>query len=40
MAYGSSQARGPIGATTASLQIRVVSVTYTTAHSNVGSLTH
>ena len=39
MAYGDSQARGPIGATAASLipqsqqhQIRAVSATYTTAH--------
>ena len=46
-AYGGSQARGLIGAAAASLchshsnlGIRTVSVTYTTAHSNAGSLTH
>ena len=48
VSYGSSQARGQIRATTASLhhrhsnarQICAVSVTYTTAHSDVGFLTH
>ena len=42
-AYGSSQARGQIGATTACLQklrIRAESVTYIIAHGNTGSLTH
>ena len=47
MAYGSSQARGWIGATAAEptpqpqhYQIRAVSLTYTTAHGNARSLTH
>ena len=47
VAYGSSQARGQIGATAASLhpqpqqrQIWATSATYTTAHSNAKSLTH
>ena len=47
MAYGGSQAKGPIGAVASSLhqgqsngQIQAVSVTYITAHSNAGSLTH
>ena len=44
MAYGGSQARGLIRATTAGLpqqcQIQAASVTYTTAHSSTGSLTH
>ena len=44
MAYGSSQARGQIGAMAASLhhshRIRAASVTYTTAHGNTGSITH
>ena len=47
MAYGGSQARGPVGATAAGLhhshrqhQIRATSVTYTTAHGNARSLTH
>ena len=44
-AYGSSQARGWIGAAAASLQpqqrqIQTTSVTWTTAHSNTGSLNH
>ena len=46
-AYGGSQARGLIGAAAASLRhsqqqhgIRTVSVTYTTAHGNAGSLAH
>ena len=46
-AYGGSQARGRIGATaaayataTATLGIQAVSVIYTTAHGNAGSLTH
>ena len=47
-AYGSSQARGRIGAVAAGLcmpqpqecGIRALSSTYTTAHSNAGSLTH
>ena len=45
-AYGSSQARGLSGATVAAYdtsqqrQIQAVSVTYTTAHGNAGSLTH
>jgi len=46
MAYGGSQARGPIGAVAASLhpepqqrRIRAASATYTTAHGNAGSLT-
>ena len=45
--YGSSQARGPIGATAAEptpqpqqCQIPALSLTYTTAHGNVRSLTH
>ena len=47
MAYGSSQARGGIRATAAGhtatatgCQIRAVSVIYTTAYGNTGSLTH
>ena len=43
VAYGSSQARGWIGAVATSLQqcqIRATSATHTTAHSNAGSLTH
>ena len=44
MAYGGSQARGPIGAGATDLrhshsQIWTTSVTYTTAHGNAGSLT-
>ena len=45
-AYGGSQARGQIGAAAAGLpqpqqlRIQAVSVTYTTAHGNAGSLTH
>ena len=39
VAYGSSQARGEIGAVAASLH-QATSKTYTTAYSNVGSLTH
>ena len=46
-AYGSSQARGRIGAVTDGLPhshrqrwIQVMSVTYTTANGNAGSLTH
>ena len=46
-AYGGSQARGLIGAVTAELMpepqqrgIQAASLTYTTAHSNAGSLTH
>ena len=46
-AYGGSQARGLIRAVAAGLcqshsngQIQAASVTYTTAHSNTGSLTH
>ena len=45
--YGGSQARGQIGAVATSLHhshsnavIRAASTTYTTAHSNAGSLTH
>ena len=40
MAYGSYQARGPIGAAASGLhhsQIRATSVTYITAHSNAGT---
>ena len=47
VAYGSSQARGGIGAVAASLwpqpqqcTIWAVSLTYTTAHGSTGSLTH
>ena len=47
VAYGSSQARSQIGVahsntytTATATQIRTVSVTHTTAHSNAGSLTH
>ena len=47
MAYGVSQARGPIGAVATGpmpqpqqCQIWASSVTYTTAHGNAGSLTH
>ena len=47
LAYGGSQARGPVGAIAASLQpqpqqlrIRAASANYTTAHCNAGSLTH
>ena len=48
MAHGSFQARSPIGAAAASLhtpqpqqqQIQAASSSYTTAHSNAGSLTH
>ena len=46
VAYGGSQARGPIGTVAASLhqpqqrQNQAASTTYTTAHSNAGSLTH
>ena len=47
MAYGSSQLRGWIGATADGLhhssqqnQIQAMSVTYTTAHGNAGSLTY
>ena len=47
MAYGSSQTRGRIGATAASLHhshsnggIQAASVTYTTAHGNIRSPTH
>ena len=41
-AYGGSQARGPIGATTGPQQrrMRATSATYTTVHRNAGSLTH
>ena len=46
-AYGGSQARGLIGAVVPNLtpepqqrRIQAVSTTYTTAHSNAGSLTH
>ena len=47
-AYGSSQARGQIGTTAASLhhshsnagKVRSASATYTTAHGNAGSLIH
>ena len=46
-AYGSSQARGQIGAVAASLHhrskqclIRAAPATYTTAHGNTGCLTH
>ena len=41
VAYGSSQARGPIGAAATGLyhSHSNVSVTYTTAHSNARSLT-
>ena len=48
-AYGSSQARGPIGAVSAGLchshsnsrtEPRATSATHATAHSNSGSLTH
>ena len=46
-AYGSSQAKGQIGATSCwptpqpqQLWIQAKSVTYTTAHSNTGTLTH
>ena len=39
MVYGSSQARDLIGAAAAGW-IQTASVTYTTAHSNAGSLTH
>ena len=46
-AYGGSQARGPIGAAATGLctqpqqlGVQAESVTYTTAHSNAGSLTH
>ena len=42
-AYRSSQARGQIGGIAASLcysQIQAMSATYTTVHSNAGSLTH
>ena len=47
VAYGGSQARGPIGAVVASLHrshsntgIQAASATYNVAHSNPGSLTH
>ena len=47
VAYGSSQTRGPVGAVAPGLcqshsngWIQAVSATYTTAHSNAGSLTH
>ena len=45
VAHGSSPARGQIGAAAATPQsqqhgIQAVSVTYTTAHGNAGSLTH
>ena len=47
VAYGGSQARGPIRAIATGLHhshsnagIRAASVTYTIAHSHVGSLTH
>ena len=45
MAHGGSQARGPIGAIAVDLHqshsnLRSESATYTTAHSNAGSLTH
>ena len=40
-AYGGSQARDPIGATAYSnARIQATSATYSTAHSNAGSLTH
>ena len=44
MAYGGSQARGPIGAVAAGLRqsqqcgIRASSATYTTAHANAGRI--
>ena len=47
VAYGGSQARGPIRAIATGLHhshsnagIRAASATYTTAHGNTGSLTH
>ena len=47
MAYGGSQARSPMGAVShgptpqpQQHQIRAMSVTYTIAHCDVGSLTH
>ena len=40
MAYGSSQARGKITAVATANGIRSLSVTYTTARGNGGSLTH
>ena len=40
VAHGRFQARGQIRATAKQLGIRAESVTYTTGHSNVGSLTH
>ena len=45
MAYGGSQARDPVGAVAtgqchSQCQIPAASATYTTAHSNAGSLTH
>ena len=42
MAHGGSQARGQIRAVAASLHhwVQALSVTYITAHSNSGSLTH
>ena len=48
VAYGGSQARGPIGAIASHRAtpepqqrgIRAASATYTTAHGNAGSLTH
>ena len=46
MAYGNFQARGQIRATAAGLghtiamQDATISATYTTAHGNIGSLTH
>ena len=46
VAYGGSQARGPIGAVAwptpepQQCGIRATSATYTTAHGNPGSLTH
>ena len=40
VAYGSSQARGQIGAAAASLCHTAASVTYTTTNSNAGSFIH
>ena len=42
MAYRGSQARDPFGAVAAGQhhRIRAMSATYTTVHSNAGSLTH
>ena len=41
LAYGDSQSRGQIGSVATGLcQIQDTSSTYTTAHNNIGSLTH